>query len=533
MMAHMATVRIWVAAALLMAMPVSHAYAQTPQGSPPSNPQMTTDASGAIVPCSTDPHAADGALIGKVVPCMAFTIQQQAIKFAAQMVAYMWPVFYSFVTLVFVFFGVRMLMGEPEIHKHGFVLILKLAIIGIILNDLGNVKAYHGGGSAGLIIPAVYSIMNESLDIVMGALNGTSYNCNVSDYAGTNTPPVWGVMDCLFGKLFGYVGGTGPSGEKTANMLLLTSFFGLCTGFLFGGAWGVVVFVGMVGVMISIFLLIARIILAYLGGYLVICLLLMLAPIWLPLMLLRSTQPYFNKASMLILSSFIMPVIVASYAMMAFICYDAMLFAPNSTIQVLFNYDSVKDAARSAKQPCSHPTTNAPASLVRSPDGKTPLTTGQISELFGNAFMQRFSNPNLNGSDDPCTTIRVPNLLIDKINDPKLTPEAKKTLERDMFNQLVQLVVLSYLLYSGLTTVMSFIAQITGSLSVGNAATVVSKKVGFDNVGLNGVQDSMLARFASKEGTTKYKQGAEFAQGVIKDGVGTMGDLLKNMSTKR
>ncbi|MDX2095927.1 MAG: hypothetical protein SFW64_08335 [Alphaproteobacteria bacterium] len=506
---------------------------QAPTGTPSTGDIKTTDASGDIVSCGELDEVKGGKLLGKIVPCLIYTINQSTVKFAAAMVEMLRPLLFMFLTLVVVLFGVRMLAQEPEIHKHGFLLLVKIAIVAIILADLGNITAYDGSGGEGKLIPAVYDIMNESQAIVAGAINTTNLHCNVADFQGENTPRIWAMMDCVLGKLYGFTTGHDPNtGKETTNMLLVSSVLGLMTGFFFGGAWGVAIFLGMLGTLVTVLMMVMRTALGFLSSYLVISLLLILSPLLLPLAFLKITAQYFEGTWRTILAAFLTPVLITAYSMFAMILYDQILFAPESAVQTLFKYENIKAALKPSRPACSHPITNNPTEL-----------RGDGNSTSGNPLsspMLKFSgNQTSGGGNDPCSLpFSFPNLDAEAINglvapDGNLTgpadsPNRKEAYEK-MFYQLLNLFVVAYLIHNGLGSLTGLLSQILGKRSA-IAANDALFQDNFDfKEGSRRAFDATINRFKATDGNKDsaiYKSGADFLRGVPTDIAGATKDSI-------
>jgi hypothetical protein len=510
-----------------------NAYAQTPPPSgsnPPGTPASDELKTINNTKCSELPEAEGGKLLGKIVPCMTYTIESSTVTFAAKMVATLRPLFYAFLTLVVVLFGARMLSQEPEIGKQGFLLLVKIAIVGIILADLGNTQAYDGSGSQGKLIPAVYDIMNESQAIVAGAINITGLKCDMANFQGPKTPKVWAMMDCVLGKLYGFTTGTDPNtGKESTNMLLVASFFGLMSGFFFGGAWGVTIFLGMLGVLFTIFMLVVRMAVGFITSYLVICLMLIMTPLLLPLALLKVTASYFDQYWRIILSGFLTPVIITAYSMFALILYDKVLFDEKAPIQKLFKYENIKEALQPGRAACSRQVASNPYEMRFS---DTEPTAASIAKKFTNPFLQNNVQPTLTGANDPCAAT---GFKIHPIDDTKIKgiieskggPSATATGEKaendrralfqSMFEQLLSLFVIAYLIYKGLESLTTIISQITGKRS----ASVAGEAVLGQNLDLQQRGKEIYANAISKfrvsddknVGAT-YKSGSEFLTGL-------------------
>lgn len=515
--------------ALPLALP-SPAYADEPKGTPQNTELSTKKADGGEMKCS-DLQNADGAWIGKIVPCLVYTIEQSTISFTAQMVSVFKPLLFAFLTFVVVMFGLRALQGEPQIHKHGFLLLVKITIVAILLGDLGGTAAYDGSGAGGKLIPAVYNVMTESQAVVSGALSNTSFKnlkCEVSKYSGGNTPKVWELMDCIAGKMFGFVIGTGGK----ADMVLTTSMLGLISGFLFGGAWGVVIFFGMLGVLVTLFMMIVRTVIGFISSYLMICVMLIISPLLMPLTFLRATTPYFESWWRIILAAFLTPIVITSYVMFALIIYDKMLFADDALVQVLFKYDNIKNALKESRPAGSCPTTGDYLSY------KDKLTDAQVKaeqkKVYSVPLMQQTVMTMLSGANDPCRNIKIPTFNLKEVTGGKDAAAFQKERETydKLFKELLKFFVLAFLVNEGLKSLSDIVTKLVGKRSAIMLADAVSEneKIG---AGIEGARKSMMKALETKgekNTGTAYVSGSDFVRDMpkaISEGTKTFFDSMK------
>jgi hypothetical protein len=302
--------------------------------------------------------------------------------------------------------------------------------------------------------------MMDTQTMVTGTIDTTTLHCDVANFEGPSTPKVWAIMDCVMGKLYGFTtGAANPDGSKQVNMVLASSVFGLLSGFFFGGTWGVVVFFGMISVLVSFFMLLVRTVVTIVNSYLVICLFLILLPLFLPLLLLKATASYFDAVWRNIMAAFLGPVIITAYTMMAIIIYDKLLFDPGdpaatpprpaAIIQTLFDNAKVKEALAADRKPFSRPVT-----------GEMP--TGRISNNPAqNYWVTDPLLPSLSAANDFGSMLpKIPTLHIEDIDDPEYK-KGKETIEK-LFMDLLKLFILSWLILQGAKWLPSIVAQIVG-----------------------------------------------------------------------
>jgi type IV secretory pathway VirB6-like protein len=409
--------------------------------------------------CEDAPRAQGGKMIGYMVPCIAHTVKVSTIEFVAGMVDWLRPLLYTFLTLVVLFFGLRVLQQEPEIHKQGLLLLIKVTLVIAILDDVGSIASMDGAGTGSVLIGSAFDLLDESQEMILGSLNvANTFACNVEDFRGPNTPLVWASMDCLMGKLFGFV--AGDSGERP-NLLLQTSLIGLVGGFLMGGAWGVTIFFAIMGVLISMFLLIVRTVVTVLNSYFILCIMFVLLPLLLPLIFMRATTAYFDPLWKNILGAFLAPVILCGYTVIALLLYDKMLFANDSMVSRLFDFEVVKTALKPAEKVCDKPVTGD--SSLRFDANTSPDMIRNSMAFWGNTVM-----PTLTGANDLCMGARAYKVNLEDFNAP-MFKQGRESYTA-LFDDLIMLLVLSILINAGTAGTNALIRVLTaGSRSVSAA----------------------------------------------------------------
>jgi type IV secretory pathway VirB6-like protein len=437
--------------AITVAPVAAYAVFAEPVGTESDGDHVTRDKDGNFVPCSSIPNAT-GVFLGEIVPCMLYTVQESTITFADMMVDWLQPVYYAFLTLVIILFGVRMAQNEPEIYKHGFLLLVKIAVISMVLADLGNARSISGTNGDGEIIPAAYAIMRDSQEIVTSKISLDAMKCDVANYEDVGTPKLWAIFDCIGGKVFGFTKGDYNSGK----MVLVTSLFGLLAGFFFGGPWGVVIFFGMVGVIISIFMMMLRTTLAFINSYLVLCILLILAPLFLPLALMRATGGYYDKVIKNILACLLTPILFTAFAVFALKLYDKALFAEDSILNKLFQYEEVQKALEPSKKGCDWQVTGDSDNTRKD----STATAADLDKMFMNPFLQNKVMPTLSGANDPCALAKIPVFNLDQVDDPEYK-KGKETFKA-LFKDLIKIFILAYLVNQGLQALPNVITHLTG-----------------------------------------------------------------------
>lgn len=422
----------------------------------------TTDQSGRRIQCSDVAEARAGVLLGYIVPCVIHTIEKSTVRISSEMIDWLRPTIYAFMTLVITLFGVRILQGGGQVHQEGIILIMKIGIV-IAVMELVPTS----------FVPAFYGVMNDGMNIVSSAVgpDTSSVHCDMEKYRNPEAPMIWTQLDCLTAKMFGIsVGTPGPGGEARPNMLLGASIIGFLAGFLFSGTFGFILFLTLVGVLWSMLMLIIRTVSAFLNGYLYAALLFIITPIYLPLLLLKQGQQYFDQWWKGILASVLLPVVICAYAMFAMLLYDKMLFDPGDAsvgrepalLYKLFDNELVKKMQGMPQPLCDMQR----AGNVDQRAADLNLPGEQIYR--NNPFFRNFVNPVLTAANNQCGGLMRPSVDMTAGLDTESNREAFTA----MFKDAIMLLVLALVIRMGYDNVYVLARRLIGSGGVASTLDV-------------------------------------------------------------
>lgn len=428
------------------------------QGSPATSDPETVDQNGDRVRCAELPEAKGGVLLGKIIPCLLRTIENGSIHFSTEMIDWLRPLFYAFLTFVITMFGLKLLQGEGQFQSEAIVLLIKIGFAMAILNMIPTT-----------LIPISYGIMAESQEIVMGAIgpDDSNIHCPIQKFKGENTPLIWAQMDCLLGKLYGFtVGQTDGDGNKRPNMLLASSMLGLLGGFFFGGTFGAALFFMCLGVLFTMFMMVMRVVMAFVNSYLIIALYMIIAPLFVPLIFLKATGQYFEKWWSGILAALLMPLVICAYMVFALQAYDRILLDPGTEgdpesralIYNIFDNEWIKKAQELPSQACDMQLTTDPR--------QRSAMTGIVEKVLNlNPFIRNTTNPGLTGGNNPCAFFK--KQVLNMKNAPGT--EGYKD-DREIFSKLfrdcVKLLVMAMLIDAGFKALTGAIRPALGSGAV-------------------------------------------------------------------
>lgn len=300
----------------------------------------------------------------KLVACIEGTVQQTTINMMTVVKnEFSWLVA-VLGTLVIIFYGIRMTMGERDIKKRGFDLIIKLAFIIIFMQMLPTLAGW------------VFSSLHWFMMLVTGGMSP------------------WKQIDTFFGKIFGF----GP------DITMINGLIGLVGASLFSSKVGFSLLGFGVNGILNLIIFVLQMIYTYCLSMLAIGFLLTLAPIAIPLGVFFYTERYFKKWVDLIVSAILTPVLLFALVWM-FLSIFGMLI---DNIFTVIGGNDFKPYMRTNTPLCSwimpsDPNQNAMMSNL-SKDEDVPCVNREIK-----APVQSNINPLARNAFDTCIA-RVPTM---------------------------------------------------------------------------------------------------------------------------
>ena len=480
----------------------ANAFAQTAsKGSPPKGEPKTTDGQGGTVKCRSYQEAAGGTLLGVLVPCIVKTMETTTAQFSAQFIAMLNPLLYSFITLVIVLFGTRIVRGDVRrLKAEAFFLVLKISLVVAMLPMIPT-----------FWVPATFDMMTESQAIVAGAINTTGMHCEIQKYGDSNTPMIWKQMDCVMGKLYGFTTGDG----KQPNMLLASSAFGMLGGFFFGGTFGVTLFLACVGVLWGMFQIVIRSAITFVNAYMYVCVMFIISPIFMPLLLLRPTEAIYEKWWRGILGAALLPIITSAYVMFAMMVYDKVLFQPDSIFQKLFDPAVTEKMEKLPKKPCNY-------EMLSKPSYRAETTGASEKDIYSNIpLLGNLISPTRAGGNDPCSAFALPAIDVSSISGDYSN---QKDVFKKMFDDIIKVLVTSWLISEGFKVIMSASMKLLGSQSVSNITQATTREEQKLQTSIDGAKQGLYKSYGNATGAEFVKRTATVPGNVIKGFVGKLGN---------
>lgn len=221
----------------------------------------------------------------KLVACIEGTIVYATYYMMDVIAQQFWWLTASLSTLVIMFMGVRIMMGERELLKRTMTLTIKLAFVVGFMAMLPQ------------LVQAVFAIFNELLALVSGGISP------------------WVRIDSFLGNLLGF----GPS------ISMFNGLVGLIGASAFSSKVGITMFFFGIIAVLNLLVFIMQLIYTYCLAVMTIGFLLVLSPIMIPLALFFYTERYFKKWYDIIVSAMLTPILIFAFLWMFIGIFDVLI----------------------------------------------------------------------------------------------------------------------------------------------------------------------------------------------------------------
>ncbi len=256
----------------------------------------------------------------RIVLCVQNTV-------LSAMYALLGPLFQAFyavvgacVTLAVAFWGIQMATGQQGWQaRRGIGLAVKAVVLVILFGASGHNFVFF--------YTQALDFLNELLGAVTGYVNfSQSLSCNIPA-ASNPAMVVWDRVDCAINTIIGGVLNNSNVGIGIGGFLLAA---------LLGGGPGL--FVALLGFMIVIQLLFAviRALYIYILSYVAFSLMALVAPIFLPMLMFKTTQGYFEKWLKLTTGFILQPIFLFVYLAMLLAAYDVVVYTGSGSLYNTF-----------------------------------------------------------------------------------------------------------------------------------------------------------------------------------------------------
>lgn len=397
-------------------------------------------------------------LLERLVPCITDAMEQSTTKLANSISTYLFPMISVFVILVIIIYGAKIMSPEGNPRKTAIPVAMKIGFMLLFVQNFGG------------FIPAVHGGLKEIVDILANALEIRSQCEGASGGGGggaaaSGAGKLWTQMDCILGKLFGFEG-------KDGNMKLIASIFGLAAGFFFGGSFGMIAFMGILGVLWAVLVFIYKATFAFLNGFLLASFAVIISPLFIPLFLLQVSTEYFQRWLQLFISAFIMPLLVVGYCIFALSIYNKILFESEHAETIRKTMDKAfAEGITGMRTECLGTWLNniffhvSGGSGGGNSGGNGGGNSRDANTVLRNDSVQNPVIPQQSGAPSLC--IKIPNIDMQQMMDGF---KNKQDFFRKIFTDGAGLFLLSWLLLQGL----KWIQEVVGNMSGRAAAKLLS-----------------------------------------------------------
>ncbi len=438
-------------------------------------------------------------LLARIVPCITNTMEKSTTKLATSISAYLWPITSAFVVFVIIVYGIKIMSPEGNPKKTAIPLLIKIAFVLLFVQNFGG------------FTPAVHGGIKEVVDILANALDISS-QCPDSGGGGggggaaaSGADKVWKQMDCILGKLFGFKG-------KDANATLIASIFGLAAGFFFGGSFGLIAFMGIFGVLISVVTFVFRGVFAFLNGFMLGCFAVIISPIFIPLILIQAPRQYFENWLKLLFGAFLLPLLVCGYCIFALSIYNKVLFEGDKAEAIKKTMEkSFSESITGMRTECLGTLLNNIFYRVKGGTGGSGGSSSSSGSNDANSVLRSASVPNpampqQSGGQGLC--FKVPNIDMQKAMGKF---KNKQDFFRQIFTNGMALFLLAWVLGEGLKVIIQTVTNIAGqgAGSLMSSLSSIEKKI--DGATQN-AKNKMMQSMQNGDGSSA--SGMEFMQRV-------------------
>ncbi|MEJ0009547.1 MAG: type IV secretion system protein [Alphaproteobacteria bacterium] len=363
-LAHMAFMLL-LAAALFLALSLHAAHAQTPAPTPPAPipaatpPATTTGGTGTIAGDTSKCKDYPG-LTNRVAACIRLTLLDVTDTYfygadgQGGFYGLVRDIFWAFITLTIVIYGVLIMGGMLEkISRDLMVLVLKIGIVVWAVTNLDTIYTWEMNMMDATSAAVITFIPQQGAPDGVTQVQNEKCIQDMENQAAVPTQgePViapWLAMDCILDSVIGLKRDTDTTTSKkwwNDNLQGQGMARGLVAFFMTSAKTSVIgLIIGVVGFIFiySLVFLIIKALFTYLGAYIGLTFLMIIAPLFIPLVLFRPTSEYFNKWMKMVISFMLQPVLMLIFITLTITAVDLATYSGDYSIM----YKIAGDASR-------------------------------------------------------------------------------------------------------------------------------------------------------------------------------------------
>lgn len=276
----------------------------------PTSQPKTVAADGTVCP---DSHKG---LVVRIVPCIRDTVLYATTKIFGTMANIVAKTVAVACTLAIAIWGIRIIMGQASvITKDGIILAIKIGVIGLFTSKYA------------VIFPKMINVVEDLLNIVAKPsilLIWKATSCNIK-FTGSDAKimEIFGAIDCYLNYLIGGIFNTVDIKNGIVGFLFSLASSNVA-GFFMAGIGFYLIFISLMTIAKSLFIFLQ----AFIAGSLMF----IISPLFVPMVLFKSTEKYFKQWLTMTISFIVQPVILMGYLGMFLMAFDATIFHGNHSL---------------------------------------------------------------------------------------------------------------------------------------------------------------------------------------------------------
>lgn len=280
-----------------------------------------------------------GVFTAYIIGCVRGALLEAVNRYLDAFDALLRPALILTITLAMIFFGIRLLLGESQLGPKASSFIIKIALV-----------LFFTAGFGGLA-PSIFSLIDGMSDIVSSGISSGVTGIALgacSKLVGTVTGgmQLWNRLDCLIGLVFGF-GAVGGAGVSVLSLVGAALTSGTLAGtFMFAAFGAIFMLIGMV----------LRAVFVVIMAYVAVAFLIIISPIFIPLVLFNVTSRYFQAWLDQLISAMMQPVMMMGVlafflSVLEYVLVNPITFGLMGTMGLMdsFNSPELKDAIRMQK----------------------------------------------------------------------------------------------------------------------------------------------------------------------------------------
>ena len=299
-------------------------------------------------------------LTNRIASCLRAQVDAAAVQFFAQFYDFLKEPIAALATLAVIIYGILMAYGLVErVGRDTAILMFKLAVVfGFVGNSqllYNNVTQMMDATAATVVMftpPSGTALKGQNGDVDFSQSqclqNLVKEQTNAGGASGNVTGP-WLGIDCLLDTVIGIKMPTNNNNgvnwyndkfgsEDSLSRGYLFLFFSGAQSSILGVVFAVIGFAFIMGLL----MMIIKAFFTYIGGYMGVAFMIVVSPLFIPLILTSKTQEYFNKWLKVTISFAIQPIVMLVFVSFSLAAVDFAAFSGDYSIM----YKIAGDASR-------------------------------------------------------------------------------------------------------------------------------------------------------------------------------------------